>query len=217
MFAEVARPSAKTSLRVYADHRKFDLEELAFFVVPRSWNKEDGLDRRFEKLDDQDLRDAVIHADDEPGGLGFLHWDQAAGTWVLTNRGLRWVETFGGTPLLEAARAWKPKAPRRKPPKYETRASESSCNKKPPKKVVEAPGIDVASTQPDIVTWDVKCESPFVKDGEIGEFDVGHLDPTRFTVHVRLNVPLERIVLSFTQPGLDIEGPPDPGSYRQDE
>lgn len=131
------------SLRKYAAHRKFELEELAYFALPRAWNKEDGIDRRFEKFDDQDLRDAIIHADDEPGGLGFLHFDQAAGTWELTAKGLRWVTTWGGEAMLRRAKAWKPAKPRTKPAKYETRASESSCNRKPSKssKRVEDPNV----------------------------------------------------------------------------
>lgn len=123
-----------SAARQYAEHRKFTLAELAYFAVPRSWNTDLGIDRRFEKsCDDQGLRDAIIHVDDEPGGLGFLHWDQPAGTWELTKKGRLYVGALGGEKLLVAGAAWVPARARAKKPKYATRASLSSCNVKPKK------------------------------------------------------------------------------------
>lgn len=67
-------------------HRVFSLEELAFFAIPRAWPI---IVQRFG--DGSEIRDAIIHVDDEPGGLGFMRWHAPTGTWVLTEKGKIWV------------------------------------------------------------------------------------------------------------------------------
>jgi predicted RNA-binding Zn-ribbon protein involved in translation (DUF1610 family) len=66
--------------------RMFSREELAFFAIPRRWVP--WIVGRFG--DESDVRDAIIHADDD-GGLGFLHWVSPEMSWVLSGRGKRWV------------------------------------------------------------------------------------------------------------------------------
>lgn len=78
--------------------RKFDMQELAFFACPRRWIP--IIVERFG--DDSDVRDAIIHSD-EDGGLGFLRWKAAAGTWELTEKGKRWV---GNRRMMKELREW---------------------------------------------------------------------------------------------------------------
>ncbi len=74
----------------------FSREELAFFAVPRTWIP--WIVARFG--DDSDVRDAIIHSDTD-GGLGFLFWMKAKQSWVLSDKGKRWV---GNRALMKGAR-----------------------------------------------------------------------------------------------------------------
>jgi hypothetical protein len=66
--------------------RTFSRVELAFFAIPRRWNP--WIVARFG--DDSDVRDAIIHADTD-GGLGWLYWMAPKMSWVLSEKGKRWV------------------------------------------------------------------------------------------------------------------------------
>lgn len=85
-------------------YRTFAEEELAFFWDPRNWLE---IRSRFhDKRFGGDVRDAVIHLDNE-GGLGFLKWAAAEGTWALTDRGKTWCRNMISSAKIQAARAWK--------------------------------------------------------------------------------------------------------------
>ncbi len=77
--------------------RQFDMMELAFFAVHRKWCR---IVERFG--DGSDVRDAIISSD-EDGGLGFLRWYPATMSWVLTDKGKRWVEPRR---IAKALREW---------------------------------------------------------------------------------------------------------------
>ncbi len=81
--------------------RKFDMQELAFFAVPRKWLP--SIVARFG--DDSDVRDAIIHFD-EDGGCGYLRWKAAAATWELTQKGRNWLEAFAPRAISNALREW---------------------------------------------------------------------------------------------------------------
>ena len=87
--------------RVYAKHRTFDRNELAFFAIPRTWLGETGIVARFG--DGSDVRDAIIHLDNK-GGFGLLRLEQKDKTWVLTSKGRNWLSPH----LLAKGKRWAP-------------------------------------------------------------------------------------------------------------
>ncbi len=70
--------------------RVFSRQELSFFSVQRRWLPE--IVARFG--DDPTVRDAIMLFDSD-GGLGLLIWVTNEASWVLTDKGRRWVGLRG--------------------------------------------------------------------------------------------------------------------------
>lgn len=79
-------------------YRTFTRRELAFFAIPRRWIP--WIVARFG--DKEDVRAAIIQAD-EDGGLSLLRWLAPIKSWVLSDKGKRWV----GNRELALGTRWK--------------------------------------------------------------------------------------------------------------
>lgn len=78
-------------------------EQLAFFVVARTWPEIVARFRGSCSL--ERIREGIIHSDSD-GGLELLDWSRTTKRWVLTDKGRAWVRARTGLARLEAEATW---------------------------------------------------------------------------------------------------------------